>query len=215
MWPNTQFPEDLVTFTEEILNRKFHFLCSEKNSIIKGWNYMSREPYKLFFVTKKIPPKIKQTGSEWHFSNTLITTLVFQVNLKDTTCYISKDSLGVYLSPKYLLFCTVFWENFQICSAKITGKWTCNSKYWIYSLLLMVPSIAGFYHHLSGRRKLPTFLRQHFRKYLLPPAERGKGKKLWPKKMAKINLVRVRRQFFVKSHHFFSFHFFSFSFVLL
>ena len=23
-----QFPADLVTFTEEILNRKFHFLCS-------------------------------------------------------------------------------------------------------------------------------------------------------------------------------------------
>ena len=27
MWPNPQFPEDLVTFTEEILNEK-HFLCS-------------------------------------------------------------------------------------------------------------------------------------------------------------------------------------------
>ena len=28
MWPNTQETEDLVTFTEEILNRKPHFLCS-------------------------------------------------------------------------------------------------------------------------------------------------------------------------------------------
>ena len=28
MWPNPQFPADLVKFTEEILNRKFHFLCS-------------------------------------------------------------------------------------------------------------------------------------------------------------------------------------------
>ena len=28
MWPNPQFPEDLVTFTKEILNRKLHFLCS-------------------------------------------------------------------------------------------------------------------------------------------------------------------------------------------
>ena len=25
-----QFPADLVTFTEEILNGKLHFLCSEK-----------------------------------------------------------------------------------------------------------------------------------------------------------------------------------------
>ena len=30
MWPNPQFPADLVTFTEKILNGKLHFLCSEK-----------------------------------------------------------------------------------------------------------------------------------------------------------------------------------------
>ena len=29
MWPNPQFPADLVTFTEEILNGKLHLLCSE------------------------------------------------------------------------------------------------------------------------------------------------------------------------------------------
>ena len=29
MWPNPQFPADLVTFTEEILNGKLHFLYSE------------------------------------------------------------------------------------------------------------------------------------------------------------------------------------------
>ena len=28
MWPNSQFPADLVTFTEEILNGKLHFLRS-------------------------------------------------------------------------------------------------------------------------------------------------------------------------------------------
>ena len=28
MWRNPQFPEDLVTFNEEILNGKLHFLCS-------------------------------------------------------------------------------------------------------------------------------------------------------------------------------------------
>ena len=31
MWPNPQFPTDLVTFTEEIHNGKFRFLCSENN----------------------------------------------------------------------------------------------------------------------------------------------------------------------------------------
>ena len=28
MWPNLQFPADLVRFTEEIVNEKLHFLCS-------------------------------------------------------------------------------------------------------------------------------------------------------------------------------------------
>ena len=28
MWPNPQFPADLVTFTEEMYNIKLHFLCS-------------------------------------------------------------------------------------------------------------------------------------------------------------------------------------------
>ena len=28
MWPDPQQTADLVTFTEEILNRKFHFLCN-------------------------------------------------------------------------------------------------------------------------------------------------------------------------------------------
>ena len=28
MWPNPQFPTALVTFTEEIRNRKLQFLCS-------------------------------------------------------------------------------------------------------------------------------------------------------------------------------------------
>ena len=31
-WPNTQFPADLVTLTEEILNGKLHFLCSVSSS---------------------------------------------------------------------------------------------------------------------------------------------------------------------------------------
>ena len=30
MWPNPQETADLVTFAEEILNGKLHFLCSEE-----------------------------------------------------------------------------------------------------------------------------------------------------------------------------------------
>ena len=35
MWPNLQFPVDLVTVTEEIFNGKRHFLCSACRCFIK------------------------------------------------------------------------------------------------------------------------------------------------------------------------------------
>ena len=37
MWSNPQFPANLVTFTEEILNGKLHFLCSVC-TIFKAWS---------------------------------------------------------------------------------------------------------------------------------------------------------------------------------
>ena len=38
MWPNPQFPEDLVTLIEEILKGKLYFWCSVTLGFIKfGW----------------------------------------------------------------------------------------------------------------------------------------------------------------------------------
>ena len=37
MWPNPQFPEELVTFTEEILNGKPHF-CAVKREKTHGFD---------------------------------------------------------------------------------------------------------------------------------------------------------------------------------
>ena len=31
MWPNPQFPADLVTFTDEILSGKTSFLCNDQD----------------------------------------------------------------------------------------------------------------------------------------------------------------------------------------
>ena len=42
MWPNPQETADLVTFTEEILNGKLHFLCS------KTWTLDNSEFTKYF-----------------------------------------------------------------------------------------------------------------------------------------------------------------------
>ena len=40
MWPNPQETSDLVTFTEEILNRELHFLCIE---ITVNWKAIFQE----------------------------------------------------------------------------------------------------------------------------------------------------------------------------
>ena len=42
MWPNTQFPADLVTFTEEIRNGRLNFLYSE------GKNWHEEAKYNMF-----------------------------------------------------------------------------------------------------------------------------------------------------------------------
>ena len=38
MWPNPQETADLVTFTEEILNGKLHFLCSVLGTLLFNKN---------------------------------------------------------------------------------------------------------------------------------------------------------------------------------
>ena len=39
MWPNSQFPADLVTFTEEIVDGKLHFLCSDSLTTLQMFPY--------------------------------------------------------------------------------------------------------------------------------------------------------------------------------
>ena len=66
MLPNPQFPADLVTFTEEILNGKLHFLCSEMKRCKKWhcfwWEFTSSRLYQswhyffIFFISR---PKTK------------------------------------------------------------------------------------------------------------------------------------------------------------
>ena len=43
MWPNSQFPVDLVTFTEQFFNETLHFLCSD----------MSIESCKIYYSRLK------------------------------------------------------------------------------------------------------------------------------------------------------------------
>ena len=56
MWTNLQDAEDLFTFTEETLNGKFHFLCSDSNfkHKMKRLQIPQKRAYEKFYVDKKI-----------------------------------------------------------------------------------------------------------------------------------------------------------------
>ena len=70
MWPNPQFPADLVTFTEEILNEKLHFLCRvskiSKVEVHAGYSqrleYFKRVYFQPYF-TFTLRPTLKFTLS--------------------------------------------------------------------------------------------------------------------------------------------------------
>ena len=55
MWTNLQDAEDLFTFTEETLNGKFHFLCSDSNfkHKMKRLQIPQKRAYEKFYVDKK------------------------------------------------------------------------------------------------------------------------------------------------------------------
>ena len=73
MWPNPPFSADLVTFTEEVFNRKLSFLCSVsywwvcyKNSALRQKKNLANFIFKFLIV--------RQTEFFWHFGHFLPST---------------------------------------------------------------------------------------------------------------------------------------------
>ena len=54
MWPNPPETTDLVTFTQEVLNGKLHFLCSGTR-IARPASWLKRFPAELDFNNGNIP----------------------------------------------------------------------------------------------------------------------------------------------------------------
>ena len=76
MWPNPQFPTDLITFTEDILIEKLHSLCSDTSGehCMKGIKEILRiSPYSV-----RMREKTDQKNSEYgqHF----LRNGVFDIN---------------------------------------------------------------------------------------------------------------------------------------
>ena len=66
MWSNPQFPADLVTFTEDILNRKFHFcpVISVFGNVTEHLD-MNSKTYKLFATRYQISPGKMTLNLPW------------------------------------------------------------------------------------------------------------------------------------------------------
>ena len=54
MWPNPQFPSDLVTFTEETPNEKLHFLRGVKEFIRRPVSLLNFT-FQLFWHSYRVP----------------------------------------------------------------------------------------------------------------------------------------------------------------
>ena len=70
MWSSPQFPADLVTLTEKILNGKLHFLCSVWTSLIKSFPFDSN-PFDMNATRNILNATIKYVLSTKKFKEPL------------------------------------------------------------------------------------------------------------------------------------------------
>ena len=71
MWPNLQETEDLVTFTEEILNGKLHFLCSVRCCIaaLKTFGNFTDWKYEInLSVEAQVISNSEKSQTTWSYS---------------------------------------------------------------------------------------------------------------------------------------------------
>ena len=78
MWTNPQETVDLVTFTEEILNRKLHFLCSASSILI----CFLKKNLSVSFLEKR---KTKLSSDELNINVVFIKTV--ESYIKDDELY--------------------------------------------------------------------------------------------------------------------------------
>ena len=92
MWSNPQFAADFVTFTEEILNVKLHFLCND-----------AEEQYRSKIISISSSSLFKEIILNWHLVKTKFCAI--QVEFQDYHIYrfvLSVDEIvHLYLSDKH------------------------------------------------------------------------------------------------------------------
>ena len=154
---------------------------------MKGWKYRSRElleaiiKVSFIFLEESINCQVR----------------INKINGKRTYGQLlaSPSELTSRIHP-LIFHPTMVVENFQILGVKITRKYICELKSWIY-LFLLVPPIKTLLQILIttlDKRKLPIFPKQcFFFKFNFPQQKGGRIIKL--KKRPKLNFESVCHKF--------------------
>ena len=89
MWQNPQETADLVTFTEEILNGKLHFLCSVKDELSVTFKLNLRfEDFINSLIHRQISCSKDKSELVQGFSTERLAALMKNTSLKELICKI-------------------------------------------------------------------------------------------------------------------------------
>ena len=135
-----------------------------------------------------------------------------------------------FISPSLKNICWIFsqtcishhcWKIFQIHGIQVTTKCLCESKNWIYSVLLMPPSktlshVLIIIPRRPRQREILNFFLLGRILWILNLSAGGWGERNYERdeKVTKIKLVRVLVTSFNKSHHLCTFDIFGYCFVV-
>ena len=100
MWPNPQETADFVTFTEEILNGKLHFLCSSFNSLL----FMVLNFSCLFTSNFFCLPLLNKNYTRYivFLPTTILYVLLFIIIVISFGCEFFHFDIGIYAFAKRL-----------------------------------------------------------------------------------------------------------------
>ena len=112
MWPNPQFPADLVIFIEEILNGKFHILCSDLETTSS--TFLSKCSSEIF---------LSQIINYW---GSIFTLYIITLKMFSLVCVLSRVFFLSFFLSFFLFFYFFFFYRFFIWQIltihRIAGK---------------------------------------------------------------------------------------------
>ena len=84
MWSNLQFPKDLVTFNEKVVNGKLHVLCTVDSRDSKN-DYLEFDKYFVNTLNKYASKKAKifRANHKSHINKTVHKVTIIRSQLKD------------------------------------------------------------------------------------------------------------------------------------